>query len=323
MYLPLVNALLWILTSLVVIIFKTSHKMESAYGLAITVTMLMTTILLHYFLKINHWNRIVSNITILLFLTIETIFFMSSLAKFFNGGYIAILIAIAILSVMYIWEKGNIIQENMLKTLDLTDYVEQIRQLKYDRNYDLYQTNLVYLTTHMKGDRIEEGIIYSILDKHPKKASVYWFVNIEVTDEPYTKEYTVDMMDTDFIVIIKLYLGFRVKQDINIYINHIVKSLIADGDLQAQYQKYSIKPGRNIGDFQYVLIQERLSNHLDMSKFDRQIMQAKLFIKRFTTTPDKWFGLEFSDTTYEVVPLMIGKDPEIQLIKRQTETLQP
>lgn len=144
-----------------------------------------------------------------------------------------------------------------------------------------------------------------------------------MTDEPYTKEYTVDMMDTDFIVIIKLYLGFRVKQDINIYINHIVKSLIADGDLQAQYQKYSIKPGRNIGDFQYVLIQERLSNHLDMSKFDRQIMQAKLFIKRFTTTPDKWFGLEFSDTTYEVVPLMIGKDPEIQLIKRQTETLQP
>lgn len=313
MYLPMINGLLWLLTVGIVISFRTSHKMESAYGLAITVTMLMTTILLYYFLKMRGWHKLLSTTVILFFLSIESIFFISSLAKFFHGGYVAVLIAVAILLIMLIWEKGNLIQENMLKTVNLKDYLEQINTLKHDPNFDLYQTNLVYLTTHMQGDQVEEGIIYSILDKKPKKSVVYWFVNIEVTDEPYTKAYSIDTMDTDYIVKVKLFLGFRVKQDIKIYLSSIVRSLIADGRLKPQHQKYSIKPGREIGDFRYILIQEELSNQQNISKFNRQIMKAKLFIKRFATTPDKWFGLEYSDTTYETIPLFIGDEQSINL----------
>ncbi|MBS7577347.1 MULTISPECIES: KUP/HAK/KT family potassium transporter [unclassified Enterococcus] len=313
MYLPMVNGLLWILTIGIVIGFRTSHKMESAYGLAITVTMLMTTILLYYFLIMRGWSKLISIMTILFFLSIETIFFISSLAKFFHGGYVAVLIAVVILAIMSIWEKGNLIQENMLNTVNLRDYLGQINSLSNDPSFDLYQTNLVYLTTHMQGDEVEEGIVYSILDKQPKKAVVYWFVNIEVTDEPYTKAYTIDTMNTDYIVKVKLFLGFRVKQDIKICLSSVVKTLIADGRLKAQHQKYSIKPGREIGDFRYILIQEELANHQNISKFNRQIMQAKLFIKRFATTPDKWFGLEYSDTTYETIPLFISDEPSINL----------
>lgn len=313
MYLPMVNGLLWLLTIGIVIGFRTSHKMESAYGLAITVTMLMTTILLYYFLIMRGWSKLISIMTILFFLSIETIFFISSLAKFFHGGYVAVLIAVVILAIMAIWEKGNLIQENMLNTVNLRDYLGQINSLSNDPNFDLYQTNLVYLTTHMQGDEVEEGIVYSILDKQPKKAVVYWFVNIEVTDEPYTKSYTIDTMNTDYIVKVKLFLGFRVKQDIKIYLSSVVKTLIADGRLKAQHQKYSIKPSREIGDFRYILIQEELANHQNISKFNRQIMQAKLFIKRFATTPDKWFGLEYSDTTYETIPLFISDEPSINL----------
>lgn len=309
LYIPVVNMILFVTCVLIVLFFKTSAKMEAAYGLAITVTMLMTTVLLLFYLLQKGLPKILSFGIFIFFGAIETIFFISSATKFFHGGFVAVFIAAVILLVMVIWEKGSIIKERMSHRVSLYDYVEQLNELRKDETVPLYQTNVVFLTDNLKKHKIGREIMYSILDKKPKKAKVYWFVNVFVTDEPFTKEYHVDMMNTDYIVNVQLRLGFRMNQDVNIYLRQIVRDLMEQGKLPKQPQKYTITEGRQVGDFCFVLIREELSRVTDLSNLDRLVMQAKLAIKTITTSPARWFGLEYSDVIMEHVPLsLVGRD---------------
>jgi KUP system potassium uptake protein len=319
MYIPALNTLLWIACSGVVLFFQTSTRMEAAYGLAITVTMLMTTILLYFYLHQNKKTRFLAPFITLFFAAIEGIFFISSATKFFHGGYVAILLASVIIGVMLIWEWGNRIQENAAEEVALSTYIPQLKQLREDDSLPLSQTNVVFMVPKLQDDQIGQQFIYSILDKRPKRAKVYWFVNVQVTDEPYTKKYEVSMADTDFIVKLKLYLGFRVPQEVNLYIRQIIQELMKDGRLPLQPQRYSLTPGRNVGDFQFVMIEEELSNATALSKWQKQVMQTKLFIKRHTISPERWFGLEYSDVVHETVPLVIGQMKESSLTELRIE----
>lgn len=314
-YIPSINLILWIACSLIVITFRTSTHMEAAYGLAITITMLMTTILLYFYLIKEKHSKIVSLLVTTFFGIIEVIFFISSASKFFHGGYVAIMMALMIVSVMAIWQWGNRITERESEDVDLKEFIPQLDQLRQDSSVPIFQTNAVFLVPRMKGNQIGKQFLYSILDKQPKRAKVYWFVNVVVTDEPYTQSYSVDTMGTDFIVKVKLYLGFRVNQEVNVYIRQIIIDLMKEGSLKEQPQMYSITPGRKVGDFQFVLIREKLSNNTELTRWERQIMQAKLFIKRYTTSPENWFGLEYSEIKHEFVPLVIGKVRKTHLSK--------
>lgn len=316
MYIPALNTLLWIACSGVVLLFQTSTKMEAAYGLSITVTMLMTTILLYFYLHQNKKTRLLAPFITLFFAAIESVFFISSATKFLHGGYVAVIMASVIIMIMLIWEWGNQIQEHVAEEVSLSAYIPQLEQLKNDDSLPLSQTNVVFMVPNLTDDHIGQQFIYSILDKRPKRAKVYWFVNVEVTDEPYTKSYEVSMADTDFIVKLKLYLGFRVPQEVNVYIRQIIQELMKDGRLPEQPQRYSLTPGRIVGDFQFVLIEEELSNATALSKWKKQIMQMKLFIKRHTISPERWFGLEYSDVVHETVPLVIGQPKESHLSER-------
>lgn len=231
MYIPAVNLILWIACSLVVVTFRTSHHMEAAYGLSITVTMLMTTALLYFYLIQNGHSRWLAYLVTFFFGAIEVVFFISSVVKFFRGGFVAVLIGLIILVVMFIWEQGNIIRESSTEDVSLRDYIPQLRELRDDTSLPIYQTNVVFLVPDMAEDKVGRQFIYSILDKRPKRARVYWFVHVEVTDEPYTKEYQVDMMDTDFIVQVNLFLGFRVQQEINVYVRQVIHDLMKQGRL--------------------------------------------------------------------------------------------
>ncbi len=316
MYIPAVNLILWIACSLVVVTFRTSHHMEAAYGLSITVTMLMTTALLYFYLIQNGHSRWFAYLVIFFFGAIEVVFFISSVVKFFRGGFVAVLIGLIILVVMFIWEQGNIIRESSTEDVSLRDYIPQLKELRDDASLPIYQTNVVFLVPDMAEDKVGRQFIYSILDKRPKRARVYWFVHVEVTDEPYTKEYQVDMMGTDFIVQVNLFLGFRVQQEINVYVRQVIHDLMKQGRLPKQPQRYSLTPGREVGDFQFVLIDEVVSNVTTLGKWQRQIMQAKLAIKKIATSPETWFGLEYSEVKHETVPLIIGNTRKTWLKER-------
>lgn len=256
----------------------------------------------------------------LFFAAIEVVFFFSSAAKFFHGGYVAVGMAVFLLCIMIIWERGNEIKEVTAEQVSLEKYVPQLKALKEDTSVPMYQTNVVFLTSDRVDGEINRNIIYSILDKQPKRANVYWFVNVQVTDEPFTQEYSVDMLGTDFIVQVQLYLGFHISQEVNVYLRQIVHDLMKTGRLPKQPQRYSLTPGREVGDFQFVLIQEELSNVSELKKWDRQIMQAKLAIKNLTTSPESWFGLEYSEVKYESVPLIIGPQRKTHLVERKNRS---
>ncbi|GKX65305.1 KUP/HAK/KT family potassium transporter [Inconstantimicrobium mannanitabidum] len=303
LYIPTINRILWFACIGIVLYFKSSDNMEAAYGLAITATMLMTTILLFNYLLKKNVKFIIALSMLIFFGTFETCFFVANAVKFMHGGYIAVLIALAILSIMYIWIRGYNIKMRVVENVPLEDYKKQLDQLRQDNDRPKYTSNLVCLTTCKEPRQIERKIMYSLLDKRPKRADVYWFVHIKVTDEPYQAEYSVDTMDTSYIVKVQIKLGFRVDQQLNVFLRQISTDLVNSGEIQKQSRNYTTMQDRKVGDFRFLLIQEQLSYETDLNFSETFILKAKLFIKRYTVSPAKWFGLETSDVDIENVPL--------------------
>ncbi|WP_375708580.1 KUP/HAK/KT family potassium transporter [Schleiferilactobacillus harbinensis] len=310
LYIPVVNWALWAVCIAIVFYFQTSAHMEAAYGLAITITMLMTTILLFTWLRSRKVNAGLAGLMLLFFGSIEVIFFISSAVKFAHGGYVTALISAILLAIMFIWYWGDQFKNQdtfRSDTVSLLAYKNQLASLRDDNNFPSFTTNLVYMTKVQDGNRVNKDILYSILDKRPKRAQVYWFVTVNVTDEPYTTEYTTDTYGTDFMVNVQLYLGFRMSQRVNVFLRQIINEMMARGELPRQPQRYTTIPDRNVGDFSFVLIQEEMSPETQIPNWERMIIQARLAIQRITVTPASWFGLEYADVVTEHVPLILGK----------------
>lgn len=310
LYIPSVNMLMWITCIAIVLYFRTSAHMEAAYGLAITVTMLMTTILLYQFLRLRHTPRLWAWVIFLFFASIETVFFIASAAKFMHGGYVTVLIAMVILLVMFIWLYGGILRDRNSYTnqrVSLLAYKNMLNSLHTDSNYERYADNLVYLTKIHDGRFVKKNLIYSIVDKRPKRADVYWFVTVNVTDEPYTAEYTADTYGTNYMVNVQLFLGFRMQQTVNVFLRQVVQDLMATGEIDRQPQKYTTMPGREVGDWSFVLVREELSSETRINSFAKIIIQSRLLLQRITVSPARWFGLEYADVVEEHVPLILGK----------------
>lgn len=200
--------------------------MESAYGLAITISMLMTTILLYNFLikmKVMKW---IAMSMAVVFGTIEMIFTISSASKFLHGGYITVIISLFILSLMALWQRAKVIERKVSKAVQLADYLEQLGQLRVDQQVPEYATNLVYLTSKFSPGLVNDEIMYSILDKRPKRAETYWFINVQVTDQAQTLAYSVENFNTDYVFKVDLLLGFNIEPKVSTYLKQIVSDLI-------------------------------------------------------------------------------------------------
>lgn len=319
LYIPSINRILWVVCIGIVLYFKSSESMEAAYGLAITVTMLMTSILLFNYLLKKKIPFIISLTIFVFFATFEFSFFIANVVKFTHGGFVAVLIAFIILSVMYIGIKSYYIKMGLLENVRISDYKEQLNNLRKDDARPKFATNLVYLTNSYSSKKVEKKIMYSILDKRPKKADVYWFVHISVTDEPYQADYTVDTFGTSYIVKVQLNLGFRVEQNLNVFLRQISTELVESGEIELQSRTYTTIKNRIVGDFRFILIQEQLSQESKLNLWESIILKLNLFIKKFTVSPSKWFGLDTSDVYIEKVPLFLGySNPTI--LKRKYPT---
>lgn len=314
-YIGNVNWLLCLVTLAVTLYFRTSEHMEAAYGLAITVTMLMTTLLLHSYLA-HKINRLAALLISLFFGAVEVVFFTASIVKFAHGGYVTVIITCLILAVMAIWYYGNKIRdrhESEREYVSLLAYRNQLVELSADETVPLYATNLVYMAKMKPGHMIKRSMLYSILDKRPKRARVYWFVTVVITDDPYTLKYKVDMMDTKSVVNVTLYLGFRRNQWINVYIRQIIQDLMREGKVDYQPQRYTTIPNRHVGDFRFVVLQELLSPATNISNLEKLVIGARIWLQNHTASPVQWFGLEFSDVSIEAVPLILGERHHIKL----------
>lgn len=309
-YIPLITFLLWAGSVGIVLFFQNAEHMEAAYGLAITITMLMTTILLFFYLRKNY-NKVVASVVFIIFSSIEGVFLIANLQKFFHGGYVTLAISVILMFLMYVWFKGFSIKIAKHASVPIINYSDQFEALTADDNIPCYGTNLIYLSEVPDPNRVERKIIYSILNKVPKRAQHYWFVHINVTDEPYTTQYSINRI-CNHSTRVTLHLGFKVRQKINYFMKFIITEMIKQGDIDDQPRKYSINLHKEledhvqISDMTFVILNEYLSNYNDLSKFENWILKAKFFIKKYTVSPIKWFGLEYSSVVTENVPMIMG-----------------
>ena len=322
LYIPAVNNIIWILCLGIVIFFQTSARMSAAYGLEITITMIMTTILLNAWLAISNFNKFFAKLIVIFFFSIETIFLITNSIKYLHGGYITLGIALVIIMIMIIWHYGELLKNDNTfhrEYVSLLAYKNQLKNLSQDQSMPLYATNLVYLTHVHNGYKIKKDILYSILDKRPKRAQVYWFVTVNVTDNPYTTAYSVDTYNTNYMVNVQLYLGFRMEQKVNLFLRQIINEMMIKGELPRQPQQYTTIPDRSVGDFTFVLIQEVLSPNTQLDNLKKNIIQARLWLQKYTVTPAIWFGLSYSDVIEERVPLALGRmrSDRLRLVKRE------
>ncbi|UJS28770.1 KUP/HAK/KT family potassium transporter [Macrococcoides canis] len=305
MYIPVVTGVIWFLCILVVLYFKTSVNMEAAYGLSITVTMMMTTVLLCNYLIMKHVNKLLIFMMTLFFMLLEMAFFFSSLAKFMHGGYVAVLISGLLIFVMIIWYNGYLIKDRQSYDVHIERYLGQLKSLSADRKVPKFATNLVYLTTNEDMNMIEKQVIKSILDGRPKRADVYWFVNVLVSDEPFQVNYRIEKFGTDNIFKVQLILGFRMHQNVNYYVKTIARSLIQSKEMKEQFRAYGTNNLKVISDFQFIILKDEVPLDANIAWYQKLILQWKLELKRYTASPVKWFELPSNEVIYETIPLTV------------------
>ena len=313
LYVPSVNLLLWAGCVGVVLWFRESSNMEAAYGLAITLTMLMTTMLMAYYLYVKKYKAWGVVLFVVVYFAIEGSFLVANLIKFPHGGYVSLIIGAAIASVMYIWLQAFQIKIRLTEYVKLDQYIQPFKELSRDISIPKYATHLVFMSNAARASEIESKIIYSIFQKRPKRADIYWFVHVDTTDDPYTMEYKVNTVAVDDVYKITFRLGFRVEQRINLFFRKVIEDMVKNKEVDITSRYESLHRQNVIGDFRFVVLEKFLSYENDLPFRERIIMDLYFMVKGFTTPEDRWFGLDSSAVKIEKVPLVIRPVENVKL----------
>lgn len=315
-YIPSINSLLWIGCILMILFFQTSSKMEAAYGLAITLTMIMTTYLLFYFLLYKFkWSKFKVFSLILVFLAIELSFFVANAVKFHEGGYITIAVGGLFFGFMYVNFYGRKINNLYTKFIDLGKYAHKITELSKDVEIPKFATHLIYLTKADRRDQVEAKIIKSIFDKKPKRADVYWFFHINRTNSPYTLDYEVSELVDDTIIKIVLNIGFRIKPKTELYFEKIIDEMIANKELKVHLKNRGSTKYNPAIDYKFIILDKFLSVDNEFALKEGIILKTYFFIKNFGQKDIDAFGLDKNDVITECVPLIYQPVKSIPLTR--------
>lgn len=315
-YIPSINYILWAGCVMVIIYFQNSQHMEAAYGLAITLAMMTTTVLLTYFLLYRKkWNKLVVYGLGMLFLGIEISFFIANIKKFPEGGFITLIISGFFFFIMFTVYSGRKITNRFTKFVHLGKYSDMIQELSEDDNIPKFSTHLIYLTKANSREGIEEKIIKSIFAKKPKRADVYWFLHINRTEQPYTLTYDISELIDDKVIKVNINIGFRIQPKTEMYFKQIVKDLVHNKELNLHIRpdgstKYNSEP-----DFKFIVIEKFLSVENEFVLKESLLLNAYFTLKKFSQSDEKAFGLDRSDVEVEHIPLLY-QPPKATLLKR-------
>jgi KUP system potassium uptake protein len=315
-YIPALNFMLMIGCIGVVLYFKESSNMEAAYGLAIILCMIMTTVLLNFYLHFKRYNYVLIVFIITSFGIIELAFFYANLSKFAHGGWITLLIAGTLMIIMTIWHLAKKIRKRYTDIVELNQYQQFLIDLSRDESIQKYATHLVYLTSVNDSRLIEQKIIHSILQRRPKKADVYWFVHVDVMDEPYRMDYKVNHIAADDIIRVDFRLGFRVAPKINLMFRKVVEDLVANHEIDITSRYESLQKNNISGDFKFVVVEKYLSYDNDLPVFEKFILEIYFFLKALSLSEAKAFGLDNSSVKIEKFPMIFKTPTVIKNLKR-------
>jgi len=321
-YIPSINWLLCFGCVAVTLYFQTSEHMTAAYGFSITIAMLMTTILMYYFMRyVKHWPVWLVTIILCVFLCVEFSFFITNAAKLLKRLFFVVF-EIGLIFTMYIWFRARKINNRFLHFIDLKDQIPMLHALSADQTIPKYSSQLIYLTKANNSKQIEEKVIYSIMSRSPKRADTYWFVHIDTTDEPYTMEYSVDQVELGKIIRVDFRLGFRIQPRVNVLFRKVVEDMVARKELDITSSYSSLKQFKVVSDFRFVILEKFLSYNNLFSVSEGFILNSYFSIKKLALSEAKAFGLDTSETHIEKIPLVVKPVSNINLRRVDPVTLE-
>jgi KUP system potassium uptake protein len=315
-YIPSVNTILWVGCILMVLYFKTSSNMEAAYGFSITIAMLMTTVLLNYYLiYIKKLNRILIGVIITIFVAIEIAFFIANIVKI-KERWMFLFFELFIFMTMYVWFFSRKINNKFVKFTNLTEYTAKLDELSNDITIPKYSTHLIYLSKADRNYEIEEKILNSIFSKKPKRADVYWFFHINRTNSPFDLNYEVIELLDDKVIKIVLNIGFRIQPKVELYFKRIVQNLVDNKELNLHIRadgstKYNSEP-----DFKFVIIEKFLSVENEFALKDGLLLNSYYILKNMSLSDTRAFGLDKSDVVLEEIPIVYQPISNLELDRK-------
>jgi KUP system potassium uptake protein len=304
-YIPFVNWFLWIACTFVVMYFGASSGMEAAYGLSITITMIMTTLLLSYHLYLRKTRPAFVIILLATYITIEGTFLFANLHKFIYGGWLTIALALIFFTVMYGWYFGRKLKNQYISFIDLKKYAELFKELSNDTSVPKIATNLVYITHANRLPQIESKIIYSIFNKHPKRANTYWFLHVDNLNTPDTFEYVVHHLIPGVLIKVEFRLGFKIERKINLYFKEVLEDLVKNGEISMVSQYESMKKHSIPADFLFINLDRIMTHDYKLHPKKAFIMSLHNVIRGFSLNDVRALGLDTSNVIEEKVPIII------------------
>jgi KUP system potassium uptake protein len=312
-YIPSINWILCLGCFLVVLYFRTSEAMTAAYGFSITVAMLMTTILMYWFLRrTKHLSMWLVVPILIVFVSVESAFFVANAVKIVKRLFFLVF-EFGLIFTMYVWYNARKINNRFLNFIDLHEHIPLLESLSKDETIPKFTSHLIYLTKANRASQIEEKILYSIFSHNPKRADVYWFVHIERTDEPYTMEYGVEELMNDKVIRVEFRLGFRVQQRVSLMFRKVVMEMICNKELDVVSRFPSLKKHNIAEDFRFVILEKFLSFDNEFSVRDGFILNTYFSMKKIALAEEKAFGLDSSETIVEKLPLVVAPVTKINL----------
>ncbi len=313
LYIPGISLLLFVGCVGITLYFQKSANMGAAYGLAITLCMISTSILFANFLVSKRTLPAWIYLYLVVYLLIECSFLIANLEKFMHGGYVTLIVGGALFAVMYVWFRSRKIKNRYVEFVHLEDYIPMIQELSNDKSIPKYAPHLVYMTSANNHNEIEHKIIYSILNKKPKRADIYWFVHVDVIDEPYTCEYSVEHIIPNDIIRVEFRLGFRMEQRINLMFRKVVEDLVTNKEVNITSRYESLEKNNVVGDFQFIVLEKYLSQDNDLPIVERVIMKLYFWLKEISLGEERGFGLDPSNVTVEKFPLIVAPVANLNL----------
>ncbi|RYY57071.1 MAG: potassium transporter Kup [Chitinophagaceae bacterium] len=313
LFIPAINLLLFVGCVGVVLYFQKSSNMEAAYGLAIIVTMLTTTILFANYLVLHRVRPAWIWVFLIGYFVVETGYLVALMEKFVHGGFITLLIGGLMFLVMYVWFRARKIKNRYVEFVRMEHYIPKIQELSNDKAVPKYATHLVYLTSANNPKEIEHKIIYSILNRKPKRADIYWFVHVDTMDDPYTCEYKVDHIIPNDIIRVDFRLGFRMEPRINLMFRKVVEDLVKNKEVNIISRYESLASSNTVGDFQFMVMEKYLSQDNELPFIERVIMKLHFWLKEHSLSEERGFGLDVSNVTVEKFPLIVAPVTNLKL----------
>jgi KUP system potassium uptake protein len=306
-YIPFVNWSLWIMCSVVVLFFRESSNMEAAYGLAITITMIMTTILLSHYLTRSGLAPRLAYLLLIVYLSIEGSFLAANLHKFKNGGWFTILMASFYFLVMFGWYFGRKLKNRRISFSNISNFTELMKDLQKDQNIPKIATNLVYIIRANRQDQVESKVLYSIFNKFPKRADTYWFLHVDRVNEPNRLDYAVNQIIPGVLIRIDFHIGFKMDTQINLYFREVLEDLISSGEIKLESGFGSMRKHGLPGDFRFIILERIMSSDIRLTKTENFILTIHRLLQNLSTPDIKAFKLDSTRTVVEQIPIIVNQ----------------